>query len=1042
MYLMNAPTVAAPRTEWRACGPPGGFSLPVCFNDSDAELSSRGSISNKVQMIIESLRSTQSSLEMGDETEENQDAPPQACKAAVGSFAPANSKSHTTGVPSPIQDSDKSSDAESDDSVDKGIEEAILEYLKEKDGHKRKMELCSALAQSSKQTQTIPQVVKIKSESDTFSIMTSNFSKSATQAAPAGVPLKKYIKHKVILRDRATSPVNPNSLACKVKAENLSDDTSSSDDGIEEAIQRYQLERMEQQLRGEAFKPLVEDSDSSSDDGIEEAIRSYQLEQLKEKMSLPEKETTTNASTENANKHKLQKRKKRAEKVMKSVELPSSTLFKSSLDVSQRTKGNGLLSFGLDGFKDQPTQAPPKANTTAELMCAEAILDISKTVMPAAFVSHHSVAPSACVPAGSSRATPADESNDSSIDSEDGIEQEIMKFLEQKAQLVKQTPGCAAPRDEPETVTEKHKVVQKKPPGLSLTQRRKHQEENNRLAIMTAVDKNADKDASAKPSKVHRGELSPLLFSQRSQSQPLDKQTGDKSSSLDSDEDLDTAIKDLLKTKKTKRKTKSERNALKRPKEEEPPRGPLMKKAKCDPPSKAGILKKAHKRKSNSKDKHGLVKKTKANHTSKRPADTAREKDTRQIKEDSSSVDSDDSIEQEIRKFLAERAEKVSERTKDEEMPRNGAASLRLDNIKQENQLAEIPQQRISVLGQPLLGGPLTKAHQDKPVPQMPDNCAVGPQSRTLEAADGAGSARTEPSPPIDQVSTQQTERVESLSGASVDRSYAESVKWRQSFGLPIIDPKNFNQTPFYISLPKQRESPSAPSSHQGKGTDFQPSTQAPLWSPARTSRPPLSWSTDTTAKTPTASPVLSFFSTTRQNQGAFTSSGRPHRPTVEAAASTVHVPRDKSVFVELESGRTNHVQVQSRQSSEGKARADGQSENKSGKIDEKEAAEEEFIDESESESPEKKQSTLSLSSTIDPGIVFRPCIALSTEERRLMFRWRHQGETRSTEATAPADKTKHHVKRKLEFVPVRRSRVCCSGLNYISFRCDGSCWI
>nr|XP_057921096.1 protein phosphatase 1 regulatory subunit 26 [Doryrhamphus excisus] len=1009
MYLMNAPTVAAPHTEWRACGPPGGFSLPICFNDSDAELSSRGSISNKVQMIIESLRSTQSSLEMGDETEENHDDPAQACKAAVGSFAASKSKSHTTGVPSPIRDSDKSSDADSDDSVDKGIEEAILEYLKEKDGHKCTMEPCSALAQSPRQTQTIPHVVKIKPESDAFSIMSSHFSKSVTQAAPAGVPLKKYIKHKVMLRDRASSTVN--SLACKVKVENLSDDTSSSssDDGIEEAIQRYQLERMEQQMRGEAFKPLVEDSDSSSDDGIEEAIRSYQLEQLKEKTSFPERKTTTN--TENANKHKLQKKKKRTEKVGKSVELSSSTLFKSSLDVGQRSKINASLSFGVDGFKDQPTPPPPKANTTAELMCAEAILDISKTVMPAVFASHHCIGPSDCAPTGSSHATPANESNDSSIDSEDGIEQEIMKFLEQKAQLVKQSPGCAAPRDEPDTVAEKHKVVQNKPPRLSLTQRRKLKEENNSIAAMTVVENNADQDASAKSSEVRMEELSPLLFSQRSQSQLLDKQTGDKSSSLDSDEDLDTAIKDLLNTKKTKRKTKSERNALKRPKEEEQPRVPLMKKAKRDPPSKAGVLKKAAKRKNNAKDKPGLVKKTEANHTSKGPVDTARDKDARHIKEDSSSVDSDDSIEQEIRKFLAERAEKVSERTKDEIL-RNGAASLGLDNIKQENQLAEIPQK--SLLGHNLPSGPLIKAHQDKPAPQTPDNSVVGTQSRTLEAADREGSATPEPKPPMDHVSTQQTERVQNLSGASMDRSYAESVKWRQSFGLPIIDPKNFNRTPFYISLPKQKESPSAACTQQGKGTDFQPSTPAPLWSPARTTRPPLSWSTDTTAKTPISSPVLSFFSTARQNQGAFPPSGRSHGLTGEATASTVHVPRDKSVFVELESGRTNHVQVQSRQSGEGKARADGRkSEDKSRKIDEK-GAEEEFIDESESESPEKKQSTLSLSSTIDPGMVFRPCIALSTEERCMMFRWRHQAETRSTEA-------KPRVKRKLEFVPVHR---------------------
>ena len=36
-----------------------------------------------------------------------------------------------------------------------------------------------------------------------------------------------------------------------------------------------------------------------------------------------------------------------------------------------------------------------------------------------------------------------------------------------------------------------------------------------------------------------------------------------------------------------------------------------------------------------------------------------------------------------------------------------------------------------------------------------------------------------------------------------------------------------------------------------------------------------------------------------------------------------VHMPKDKSVFVELESNRTNHVQVRSRERSEGKETAD-----------------------------------------------------------------------------------------------------------------------
>ena len=82
-----------------------------------------------------------------------------------------------------------------------------------------------------------------------------------------------------------------------------------------------------------------------------------------------------------------------------------------------------------------------------------------------------------------------------------------------------------------------------------------------------------------------------------------------------------------------------------------------------------------------------------------------------------------------------------------------------------------------------------------------------------------------------------------------------------------------------------------------------------------------------------------------------------------------VQMPKDKSVFVELESNMTNHVQVQSRERREGKERADLLSDRKregeSMKIDDKDVhqdkKEEEFIDESDCESgsrrdPGKKQ--------------------------------------------------------------------------------------
>lgn len=81
-----------------------------------------------------------------------------------------------------------------------------------------------------------------------------------------------------------------------------------------------------------------------------------------------------------------------------------------------------------------------------------------------------------------------------------------------------------------------------------------------------------------------------------------------------------------------------------------------------------------------------------------------------------------------------------------------------------------------------------------------------------------------------------------------------------------------------------------------------------------------------------------------------------------------VHVPKDKTVFVELESNRTNHVQVRSGNRSEQNEGMDQQNEKKGEvermKIDDKEVdleRTEEFIDEADCESdnrrnPEKQQ--------------------------------------------------------------------------------------
>lgn len=1086
---MNVPPVAATQTEWRTCGPPGGYSLPVCFNDSDAELSTRGTpISDKVQMIIESLRSTQSSLEMGDEIEGNvlsgQEGHPQVCKAAVGSYVGVKSKTKSpaenplAGISSP--NNHESSDSDSDDSVDRGIEEAILEYLKEKDDHKRKVEPCSTFLQSSKIPRTnpsIPEVSKQNSDSSTFLIASNQFPKSVkveTPTAPAGIPIKKYIKNKASLNENAFKDFESNKslvsskeltkspsksislfnktvkLPITVKVKEESND-SSSDDGIEEAIQRYQLEKKEQQNKREAFNPHVfkEESDSTSDDGIEEAIRHYQLEQLKEKSVLkpflhkqePFSKSLMHAvggmSTENMKKHKLKKKRGKTEKEGKSLQPPPSSVFipTTTLSDSSKSKGNGLLSFKAEGLKEQPAPAPSKVNTTAELMCAEAILDISKTVMPEAF--QHSVGLSSCATTESSLQSsvpdncPYEESNDSSVDSEDGIEQEIRKFLEQKAQMHKQPPSSAViqmPHDanEPEHVKAKEGTFLKKPHRLSLTHRKRQKEKSFSVCSMSGTD-DIVKETSSKSSPEHMEESNTLVFSQRSQTQLISglhktDQSGDKSSSLDSDEDLDTAIKDLLKTKK---KSKKKNRDLKRKprmglKDEEPLLGGASqaKKLKPDPVSKFCALKKVHKSKGDMKDKPGLNKKSisqykqiqKSKEHGMHEGETERlrgaeNRDTQllqaaeaapQIKEDSSSVDSDDSIEQEIRRFLAEKAKvSTADKSRDGDVSRNGSVLVctpfRDEDIKQENQLAEISRKIIS----PLSGQrPHISPAQDRPLlltPQslLPDTSTVSVHSHLpsvqssspsrLEPADGAGAARTEQRRPaagrgvIHNV-TSHVERVRPVLSLNTAHSCSESNKWRQSLGLPISDTRALCRTPFHITSSEISETASTTLPYQSGAISHKLQTPGSVWSSARTGRAPFACTTETSVNTPFRSSVLNFVSTARQHPR--TSFAQSHMPAYRSQCSMegdkqsmVHISKDKSVFVELESNRTNHVQVQSRDRSEGKERMDLLSEKKregdSMKIGSKEVHREikieEFIDEADCESgdrrnPEKKQ--------------------------------------------------------------------------------------
>lgn len=937
---MNVSPVVASHTEWRTCGPLGGYSLPVGFNDSDTDLSAKGSpISNKVQMIIESLRSTQSSLEMSDEIEGTV-LPGQACKGAQSSFAGGQSKAGNPAIsqqmraPGPMKK--ENTDSDSDDSVDRGIEEAIKEYLKEKDGHKRKVE--PNFFQPSKIPRLNSTTEMNNYNSEAQSATTSQISKSLSveaQNARAYIPLKKYIKNKASIDDFSVDfdsnmmskslllpldeikkPLKATSLFKNEPTEmDLSD--SSSDDGIEEAIQRYQMQKIEQQNRGDTFTPneFTDESDSTSDDGIEEAIRSYQLQQLKKKSAA--QAFIHKQKLGSVKKSKLKKKKNRPAKGFKS--------FLSPPDYP-------LIPTRTHPSKEQLTAAPPKANTTAELMCAEAILDISKTVMSGAF--HHSNAfPESTLPALFPDNHPADDS-DSSVDSEDGIEQEIMEFLEKKAQS-QLKPECSSSSKELRSMheTTKQDDNQKKCQRLSLTRKRRCKQENGCLSSMMGSGNNPEATAS-KPSQEHTNESCSFIFTQNSRGRDLaglkTEKSGDKSSSLDSDEDLDTAIKDLLKTKK---KSKKKVRDLK----QKPRKGvkdELPNKFRPDKTLKHATLKKLARGKNGTKlSKKSLLDGSlckdaalRENERTQLPGSTLLCNTT--LKDDSSSVDSDDSIEQEIRRFLAQKAEGST--TESSNFVKVSSPMVPFPSqgkdTKVENQLADIPSKelsgRCSLLSSESKPAKitLTISPSQRLLPGDSFFSVAGQSSPTqsgslLEPADGAGAVKSENTPT--SIRGHSTKEIPKVSTPSADKS--QTIKWRQSFGLPVNDISTLSRTPFHITSPNQCSGTKLTSPFQSMAAGPKPLPPAPAWSSVKTCRSPFGVSTVKTTPVPARSPFFNLLSVAKERSHATGASplSTDHRPQMAETESMVHIPKDKSVYVELESDRTNHVQVRSKEDGE-----------------------------------------------------------------------------------------------------------------------------
>ncbi|XP_017577547.1 protein phosphatase 1 regulatory subunit 26 [Pygocentrus nattereri] len=767
MFLKTVPPVVAVHSEWRSGK---SFSLPLCFNDSasDSDFTSASGtpITHKVQMIIDSLCSTQSS-EMSDSVQANagaqsaldlarhtgHKAKPRHVEALSRSRWAASdcSKLQAAGLVA-------SEGSDSDDSVDRGIEEAIQEYLKEKVDHQRKGEPAMSPLPTPKVTQRRePETPKQLSHSNSNKVLTaSNHDQKCSKGIQPLVTLKKAKKkpskenpfRKMDAAKTSPAKAPPSSGARKasssslgadrtppplhIKEEEESSQDSSSDDGIEEEIQRFQQEQKE---RHEKSLHVKEELESSSDDGIEEAIRHYQQEKEKqEKHKLHPKQSplvaTQNSKVpilppadhvsvqplKNLTKKKTKKKSAAPEREVKCAS-PKPLAVSHSLNLSPapslKARGDAVCTVRAEEpVVEHQIHSTLTVNTTAELMCAEAILDISKTVMPAAFEPSLSLAKSTVVEApllfpSGLPLQPDEKSDESSVDSEDGIEQEIRKFLELKAKMHEEPPApspvtCPGGPVAPKVFQKKNADSdQSKAERLSLTRKRKHKEEEDKKRQI--VDKCCKEESQPRP--VTQINTSPAMashtcspiaarHSKPRQNSPFHghpegsvskekvssspsraprplvcperNYSSDKSSSLDSDEDLDAAIKDLLKTKKrVKKKVRDMKlKAQKRLKLTEAP--DTFRKHKPVTEQKIFLAAKPAK---SSKELHGGSKHRglKPHQSSKKPAEAEQEKGAGvrtaadpqpcvHVDEDSSSVDSDDSIEQEIRRFLAEKA--------------------------------------------------------------------------------------------------------------------------------------------------------------------------------------------------------------------------------------------------------------------------------------------------------------------------------------------------------------------------------------------------
>lgn len=766
-------------------------------------------------MIIESLRSTQSSIDMNNDYNDSMQGNHARAKCSDGPTSRETQeviekKAMEDAKPVLLSNSDAAEyeslaqDSDSDDSVDRDIEEAIQEYLKKKNDYRaqsiqnnapcdkviirgrapKKIESAILPVNTAKKKEEPRDPLRLNTSKRLRCVSSSSASSDDSFDQSIQEEIKRFLTKKKAHAGETHISKKPKSTPPPVKSEKSSAEVRLH--FKKNAVNRTFVSSntaTTQTTRDpsdnfQIFCKVDENlSDSSSDDGIEEAIQRYQLEKQKEKEgdvfkfsgSTQTQPSLDLCAAQGAHIVKHQKILSRKKKQSGSKPAVSTHNISKDLD-TEEVRGN--VSPSPETVRFEPT-FPLKGNTSAELMCAEAILDISKAVLPT------TIQPSVIVTKACTNTSPlpsgdvpycSENSDSSSVDSDDGIEQEIRNFLALKAQMNSQPASTGSLVQKEESTCA---LQQKFPPSrtkklsLSLSRKRKlkdvesvaregvpqenHIKEQQQVDPVVATDgsgsatlqttstsaefneasdmpsREGDVDHqynSVKPMEVNSSGTAGQLGKESLQFEDTEReQTGDKSSSLDSDEDLDAAIKELLKTKrKVKKKTKDSKLKCKKHVRfggvEMYPVDSLetvKHKSVADLPAGANqsipksYISKSSSRNLNPKFRRSNFKKEKKSKASDQPKHVPESKgqstldspvtgkDHRvtghieRIAEDTSSVDSDDSIELEIRKFLAEKAKAsaVGSKHKEEQKETCSRISNEAREIKLEAQHAQ-----------------------------------------------------------------------------------------------------------------------------------------------------------------------------------------------------------------------------------------------------------------------------------------------------------------------------------------------------------------